>query len=72
MITSKISSKAQTTIPQSVRVALGLQAGDSVGYAIESDRVILTRISARKEGDDPFVTFSEWDSPEDMKAYRDL
>ena len=29
MITSRITSKAQTTIPQPVRVALDLKAGDA-------------------------------------------
>lgn len=70
MIMSKLSSKAQTTIPQSVRVALRLREGDELAYAIEPGRVILTRAHAAT--DDPFTTFVEWDSPADSEAYAGL
>lgn len=43
MITSKLTQKAQTTIPQPIRHALHLQPGDEVVYSIEGDRVILSR-----------------------------
>lgn len=60
MIQSRISSKAQTTIPRAVRTALGLREGDTVAYQIEGNRVVLTRA----EQPDPFVgnfsTFTEW------------
>ena len=72
MITSKLTSKAQTTIPQPVRAALRLCEGDEIAYAIESDRVVLTRAQADKATDDPFRTFSEWDSPADTEAYAGL
>ena len=71
MITSKISSKAQTTIPQPVRLALRLKEGDEIAYAIEEGRVILTRAEPER-GDDPFATFNEWDSAADRKAYAKL
>ncbi|HIJ37653.1 MAG TPA: AbrB/MazE/SpoVT family DNA-binding domain-containing protein [Rhodospirillaceae bacterium] len=71
MITSKITSKAQTTIPQSVRAALRLKAGDEILYAIEGDKVVLTRAS-REPTEDPFGTFSEWDSEADRRAYAGL
>jgi antitoxin PrlF len=71
MITSRISSKAQTTIPQPVRTALGLKEGDEIAYAIEDGRVVMTRAEQSKQ-DDPFATFSEWDSPADRKAYGGL
>ncbi len=71
MITSKLTTKAQTTIPQPVRSALHLRPGDEVAYEIAGDRVILTR---RQDApvDDPFGTFSEWDSEADRRAYGDL
>lgn len=72
MITSKMTSKAQTTIPQAVRVALNLNPGDEIAYQIEDGRVILLRAEAGVQGDDPFATFAEWDSPADRKAYADL
>jgi len=71
MITSKISSKAQTTIPQAVRTALRLREGDEIAYAIEDGRVVLTRVP-RETAEDPFATFSEWDSDADRRAYSDL
>ncbi|ALG74825.1 transcriptional regulator [Azospirillum thiophilum] len=71
MITSKLTSKAQTTIPQPVRVALGLHEGDEIAYSIEDGRVILTR-AVMETGDDPFRTFAEWNSDADRRAYADL
>lgn len=69
MIVSRITSKAQTTIPRAVRAALGLQQGDEVRYEIDGDRVIMTRA----EGPDPFLanfsTFTEWADEADCKAY---
>jgi antitoxin PrlF len=71
MITSKLTSKAQTTIPQPVRVALHLKDGDELAYSIEKGRVILTKVSVLS-ADDPFATFSEWDGAADRRAYDGL
>ena len=71
MITSRLTSKAQTTIPQPVRVALRLGPGDAISYEIEGDRVVLKRANAEVV-DDPFATFSEWNSEADRKAYGAL
>lgn len=72
MITSKLTSKAQTTIPQPVRAALRLREGDEIAYSIERGRVVLTRAAPERTGDDPFRTFSEWESPADTEAYAGL
>ncbi len=60
MIHSRITSKAQTTIPRAVREALRLEIGDELAYEIDGDRVVITRVI----GPDPFVanfsTFTEW------------
>lgn len=72
MITSRLTSKAQTTIPQAVREALHLREGDELTYIIEDGRVILTRKIVREIKEDPFVTFAEWAGEEDTKAYADL
>ncbi len=72
MITSRLTSKAQTTIPQPVRAALRPREGDEIAYAIEAGRVVLTRARPDGAADDPFRTFSEWDSPADAKAYAGL
>jgi antitoxin PrlF len=72
VITSKITSKAQTTIPQPVRVALGLREGDEVAYQIEGNRAVLTRARAAPVAEDPFAAFGEWSSPADQKGYADF
>lgn len=71
MIKSKLTAKAQTTIPRAVREALHLKAGDEVVYVIQDDRVVLSKASTSAI-DDPFGTFSEWDSGADRDAYADL
>jgi antitoxin PrlF len=69
MIQSRITSKAQTTIPTAVRKALGLKEGDLLTYRIEEGQVVVTRA---EPVDDPFVTFTEWSSPEDTEGYANL
>lgn len=73
MITSKLTAKAQTTIPRSVRAALRLQEGDGIAYSIEGDKVVIRKaLSATGPVDDPFAVFDEWDSEADRKAYVGL
>lgn len=71
MIKSKLTSKAQTTIPQPVRTALGLREGDELAYQIEGGRVIITKATIVPL-DDPFALFEEWDSEADRAAYARL
>ena len=72
MITSRLTSKSQTTIPQAVRAALGLREGDELLYEIVDGKVILSRMRLRAQRDDPFATFGEWHSEADEKAYAGL
>ena len=70
---SKLTVKAQTTVPKPVREALRLKAGDAIAYEIEGGRVTLRR----EGGDRAYLkalesTLSEWDTPEDADAYDDL
>ena len=74
MLTSKISSKAQITLPRKVREALGAKTGDLIVYEVEGDVVRLKRI-------EPFdaafhhalsSTLDEWATDEDEEAFRDL
>ena len=71
MITSKLTTKAQTTIPQPVRTALGVRDGDEIKYEIDGDRVILTKAEAAPV-DEPFRMFDEWDGEADRRAYAKL
>jgi antitoxin PrlF len=72
VITSRLTSKAQTTIPQPIRAALRLQEGDELVYEIRGEQVLLTKARQVADVDDPFRTFSEWNSAADRKAYGDL
>jgi antitoxin PrlF len=72
MIISKLTAKAQTTIPQPVRVALNLQPGDEIVYEIVDDRVILTKARRGGKSDDPFRAFEEWSTEADAEAYANL
>ena len=71
MLTSKLTTKSQTTIPQPVRAALGLRPGDEIAYRIDDGQVVLTKARSVRE-DDPFKTFAEWDSDADRQAYANL
>lgn len=68
MITSRLTSKAQTTVPQAVRTALGLKPGDRLAYLIDQGRVVLAKAVSEPK-DDPVAAFDEWHSAEDRKAY---
>jgi len=77
MVTSKLTGKSQTTIPQAVRTALGVKEGDELAYTIEDGRVVLSKAPGKlpRKGDpleDPFATFWEWDTKEDERAFADL
>jgi antitoxin PrlF len=71
VIKSKLTSKAQTTIPQPIRTALRLKEGDEIAYAIEGDRAVITRAPVERAGD-PFETFGEWATEADREAYGGL
>jgi len=71
MITSRLTRKAQTTIPLPVRNALRLDPGDELAYTIDGERVILTK-AMRAPADEPFATFSEWDTEADRAGYAGL
>ena len=68
MIIAQLTSRGRTTIPQAVRKALGLKAGDVVAYAIEGDRAVMAPVRAEA----PFATFVEWNTEADRRAYADL
>lgn len=70
MITSKLTTKAQTTIPQAVRTALKLKGGDEITYVIANGHVVISK--ATPSAEDPFGTFAEWDGEADRKAYAEL
>ena len=74
-ITTKLTAKSQTTIPEKIRKILGLHPGDSVAFELNEERRVFIRkatpidfeFSKALEG-----TLSEWLSENDEEAYRDL
>lgn len=74
MISSTLTTKAQTTVPRAVRDTLKLKPGDRMSYELREDHVVLKRIVVADDDDDgwdPFATFWEWDSEADRAAYGD-
>ena len=73
MITSKLTAKAQTTIPQAVRHHLGLKEGDLLGFALEGERVLLCKPLAAQPGFmAEMAVFGEWESEADKRSFYGL
>lgn len=73
-LVSRLTSKGQATIPVGVRKALRLKPGDRVAFEIVGQKVTLRRVDPL---DRAFMklsehAFTEWNSPEDEEAFRDL
>jgi antitoxin PrlF len=66
----KVSAKSQVVIPKAVRQRLNLKQGDMLRFRVSGDGVTIEKV--RDAEDDPFATFSEWNSAEDDELYRDL
>jgi AbrB family looped-hinge helix DNA binding protein len=76
MITGRVTTKGQVTLPKQIRERLHIQAGDTLAYDVESDGVLRVRKM------EPFdrewhqalsaTLAEEWNSPEDEEAFRDL
>lgn len=72
---SKLTEKYQTTVPAEIRKILNLHKGDSVAFEIQENNVVLLRKATRTDLEWPSAlegTLSEWNSPNDEEAYRDL
>jgi antitoxin PrlF len=52
---STISSKGQVTVPQEIRIRLGLKAGDRVEFVVERGQTILR---PARSAENPFEAFS--------------
>ena len=71
---AKITARGQTTIPKSIREAANLREGDVIAFEIEGDHLVVRKVVADR---DDYLrglsqTMSEWASPEDENAWRDL
>ena len=75
-ISSKLTAKCQTTIPEKIRKILDLHPGDSVTFEVASDKKVIVRkatpidieFTRALEG----TLASEWLSENDEAAYRDI
>ncbi len=65
-----MSVKSRTVIPREVREHLKLKPGDTLGYRVTDDGILLDK--ATEIGDDPFAAFSESTSEADEEAYGRL
>ncbi len=72
---ARVTAKGQATIPKRIREAAHIREGDILAFELDSDnRITIKRIdqsidvelSALQE------TLSEWNSPQDEEAWRDL
>jgi AbrB family looped-hinge helix DNA binding protein len=73
-MTSKITSKGQTTLPKGIRDKLGVHSGDTLIYEVEGNAVRVRKA-------EPFdlawhraisSTLAEWESPNDHENFDDL
>ena len=74
MITSKLTSKSQTTIPKKVRESLDLHPDDMIAYELRNDRAVIRKVTFI---DDTYLralesTLEEWSSVQDSEAYDNL
>ena len=74
MEVSRITARGQTTIPKRIREAANLRAGDVIAFEVEGERLVVRKVT---RGRDDYLqalseVMSEWSSPEDDEAWRDL
>src|SRR5947209_10632018 len=75
MLTSKITARAQTTLPSGVRKVLGLETGEELGYIIEGNSVRLVNASILDRDDPALSAFLEFlardlkEHPEHVTAF---
>ena len=72
---AKITTKGQTTIPQDIRAALNVGAGDLIAWEMIEDGT--ARVRRVQPLDIEYLravegTLSEWAGKADEEAYRDL
>ena len=71
---ARITARGQTTIPKRIRDEIGFREADVISFEVEGDHLIVRKVTG---GQDDYLqglsrTMSEWASPEDEDAWRDL
>lgn len=69
-----VRSNGQITIPKTILEAAHIREGDLLSFEIDSDRLIIRRITPQTDTDLSSLqdTLSDWHSKEDEVAWRDL
>ena len=71
---AKITAHGKTTIPKSIRKRANLEVGDVIAFEFRGDHLVVHKVAP---GQDEHLrgssrVLSEWISPEDEDARRDL
>ena len=71
---ARVGARGQTTIPKRVRVAAGLNVGDTLAFEVQTDHLVVRKVPAAQDAylHGLAYTLDEWNSPEDEEAWRDL
>ena len=72
---ARVTAKGQATIPKCIREAAHIREGDMLAFDLDSNnRIIIRRIEPTIDSELLALqeTLSEWNSPEDDEAWRDL
>lgn len=75
VITSKLTTKSQATIPEKIRNILNLKPGDSVAFEMGENNKVFIRKATPIDFEFAYAveaTLTEWTSKNDEEAYRDL
>ena len=74
MLVSKLSRKGQVTVPKKVRDTLRARPGDWIEYEVQGDVILLRRAEPFDRAFHAALsdTLTEWLTPEDEEAFRDL
>ncbi len=72
-ITSKLTTKAQTTVPQEIRMLLQLRPGDQLEYRVKNGQVELIRSGQNAEdwlkaNRDALLEMAAWDREHEIFA----
>jgi AbrB family looped-hinge helix DNA binding protein len=72
---ARVTAKGQATIPKRIRDAAHIREGDMLAFDLDSNnRIIIKRIEPPVDAELSALqqTLSEWNSPQDEEAWRDL
>ncbi|MGA8148053.1 MAG: AbrB/MazE/SpoVT family DNA-binding domain-containing protein [Gallionellaceae bacterium] len=72
---ARVTAKGQATIPKRIRDAAHIREGDMLAFDLDSNnRIIIKRIEPPIDVELSALqkTLSEWNSPQDEEAWREL